>query len=128
MHVDNEGYLVARRKGARQEEIPPFPCLTIWRETVDAAATETVFIGHCDAKEDAEFVASLVHEKYPDMLIHIDTIGTSIGAHSGPGNHRALLRRQRALRHPLLHPGGFIPPVFSFRRAYVLLVKYAESF
>ena len=30
-------------------------------------------------------MASLVREKYPDMTVLVDTIGTSIGAHSGPG-------------------------------------------
>ena len=54
-------------------------------KTVDTAVTDTVFIGHCDAKADAEYVASLVHETYPAMMVHIDDIGTSIGAHSGPG-------------------------------------------
>ena len=54
-------------------------------KTVDTKATDTVFIGHCASKEDAEYVASLVHEKYPDMMVHLDDIGTSVGAHSGPG-------------------------------------------
>jgi DegV family protein with EDD domain len=84
MHVDNEGYLVAVEKvqGRKKSLRSLFDRM---EKTVDTAKTDTVFIGHCDAKEDAEFVASLVHETYPDMLIHIDTIGTSIGAHSGPG-------------------------------------------
>lgn len=84
MHVDNEGYLVAVEKvqGRKKSLRGLFEHM---EKTVDTKETDTVFIGHCDAKADAEYVASLVHEKYPDMLIHIDTIGTSIGAHSGPG-------------------------------------------
>lgn len=84
MHVDNEGYLVAvekvqgRKKSLRE-------LVDRMEKSVDTTATDTVFIGHCDAYADAEFVAQLVHEKYPDMMIHIDHIGTSIGAHSGPG-------------------------------------------
>ena len=30
-------------------------------------------------------VAALVREKYPAMTVHVDDIGTSVGAHSGPG-------------------------------------------
>ena len=84
MHVDNEGYLVAVEKvqGRKKSLRALFDHM---EKTVDQQATDTVFIGHCDAQADAEFVASLVHEAFPNMLIHIDTIGTSIGAHSGPG-------------------------------------------
>ena len=84
MHVDNEGYLVAVEKvqGRKKSLRALFERM---EKTVDTKATDTVFIGHCVSKEDAEYVASLVHEKYPDMMVHIDDIGTSVGAHSGPG-------------------------------------------
>ncbi len=84
MHVDNEGYLVAVEKvqGRKKSLRALFERM---EKTVDTKATDTVFIGHCVAKPDAEYVASLVHEKYPDIMIHIDDIGTSVGAHSGPG-------------------------------------------
>ena len=84
MHVDNEGYLVAVEKvqGRKKSLRGLFEHM---EKTVDTQATDTAFIGHCDAKVDADYVATLVHEKYPDMMIHVDDIGTSIGAHSGPG-------------------------------------------
>ena len=84
MHVDNEGYLVAVEKvqGRKKSLRALFDHM---QKTIDQEATDTVFIGHCDAREDAEFVASLVRESYPNLNIHIDHIGTSIGAHSGPG-------------------------------------------
>lgn len=84
MHVDNEGYLVAVEKvqGRKKSLRSLFDRMV---KTVDTKATDTVFIGHCDSKADAEYVASLVHEAYPDMMVHIDDIGTSVGAHSGPG-------------------------------------------
>ncbi|MEA4915464.1 MAG: DegV family protein [Christensenella sp.] len=84
MHVDNEGYLVAVEKvqGRKKSLRALFEHM---EKTVDTSATDTVFIGHCDAKADADYVANLVHEKYPDTMIHVDDIGTSIGAHSGPG-------------------------------------------
>jgi len=84
MHVDNEGYLVAVEKvqGRKKSLRALFERM---EKTLDTKATDTVFIGHCAAKPDAEYVASLIHEKYPDIMIHIDDIGTSVGAHSGPG-------------------------------------------
>ncbi len=84
MHVDDEGYLVAVEKvqGRKKSLRSLFEHM---EKTVDTAATDTVFIGHCDAQSDADYVASLVREAYPDMTVYVDTIGTSIGAHSGPG-------------------------------------------
>ena len=84
MHVDDEGYLVAVEKvqGRKKSLRALFERM---EKTVDTKANDTVFIGHCAAKADAEYVATLVHEKYPDMMVHIGDIGTSIGAHSGPG-------------------------------------------
>jgi DegV family protein with EDD domain len=84
MHVDNEGYLVAvgkvqgRKKSLRE-------LFDHMANTVDRTATDVVFIGHCDAQADAEYVAGLVREAYPEMHVVIDQIGTSVGAHSGPG-------------------------------------------
>ena len=84
MHVDNEGYLVAVEKvqGRKKSLRSLFERM---EKTVDTTVTDTVFIGHCASKADAEYVATLVHEKYQNMMVHIDDIGTSIGAHSGPG-------------------------------------------
>lgn len=84
MHVDNEGYLVAAEKvqGRKKSLRALFDRM---EKTVDTGATDTVFIGHCAAAADAEYVAGLVREKYPAMTVHVDDIGTSVGAHSGPG-------------------------------------------
>lgn len=84
MHTDDGGYLtaVSKAQGRKKSLRELFDHM---QKTVIEQETDTVFIGHCDAAADAEYVASLVHAQYPNMLIHIDTIGTSIGAHSGPG-------------------------------------------
>lgn len=45
----------------------------------------TVFIGHGDALEDAQFVEKLVWERYPQIKeIFIHYIGPIVGTHSGP--------------------------------------------
>ncbi len=84
MHVDNDGYLVATGKvQGRKKSLHSL--FVHMQDTIDTGMTDVVFIGHCDARTDAEYVAELVHEHYPDVMIHIDDIGTSVGAHSGPG-------------------------------------------
>lgn len=84
MHVDNEGYLVATEKvqGRKKSLRALFDHM---EKTVDTEATDTVFIGHCASAADADYVAGLVREAYPAMTVHVDDIGTSVGAHSGPG-------------------------------------------
>lgn len=84
MHVDDEGRLVAVNKvqGRMKSLRALFENLV---KSVDVAATDTVFVGNCACADDAEYVASLVREQYPQMTVLVDTIGTSIGAHSGPG-------------------------------------------
>jgi DegV family protein with EDD domain len=84
MHVDSEGALVAVEKvqGRKKSLRTLFERM---EKTVDTNDTDTVFIGHCASPTDASFVAGLVQEKYPDMIVHVDDIGTSVGAHSGPG-------------------------------------------
>lgn len=45
---------------------------------------DIVFISHCDALEDAQEVAETVKEKFGINIILINSIGPTIGAHSGP--------------------------------------------
>lgn len=46
---------------------------------------DTIFISHGDCIEDAEYVATLVKEKFGEKEILINYVGPTIGAHSGPG-------------------------------------------
>ena len=46
--------------------------------------SQTVFISHGDCKEDAEFMAELIKEKFDIKDIVISPIGPVIGTHAGP--------------------------------------------
>ena len=46
---------------------------------------DIVFISHGDALEDAQFVANLVKERFGIDSFLINYVGSTIGAHSGPG-------------------------------------------
>lgn len=54
-------------------------------ETMNSDESDTILIGSCGARSDAEFVASLVREKYPDRIFQIEPIGLNIGLLFGPG-------------------------------------------
>ena len=75
LHVDDEGHLVAVGKvRGRKKSL---------NSLVDI--NDCFFISHGDALEDAEYVRDLVKEKFGISDCMINTIGPTIGAHSGPG-------------------------------------------
>jgi DegV family protein with EDD domain len=83
LHVDNEGHLIPLNnvRGRKKALISLVEArLDGYRDQND-----TVFISHGDCLEDAEFVASLVKERYGINDILINYVCPTIGAHSGPG-------------------------------------------
>ena len=84
MHVDNEGHLTkvdiarGRKKSVRE-------LFERMAATVTAPEEQTVFISHGDCLEDAEYLASLIRERWAVKDIIIDYVGQVIGTHSGPG-------------------------------------------
>jgi fatty acid-binding protein DegV len=55
------------------------------KESGAGLEAQTVYIGHGDAKDDAEFLAETIRKAVPVQGIHIGMISPIIGAHSGPG-------------------------------------------
>lgn len=84
MHMDNNGKLVNMYKVRGRRK-----ALKALVDEMAARATEpdgqTVFISHGDCIEDAEYVASLVRERFAVKDVIINHVGPVIGAHSGPG-------------------------------------------
>ena len=84
LHVDDEGHLIPVNKvrGRRNslEEL-----VNHMKETAVDPASQTVFISHGDAPQDAEYVAKLVRERLGVTQIFINPIGPVVGTHSGPG-------------------------------------------
>ncbi|MBQ8136284.1 MAG: DegV family protein [Clostridia bacterium] len=84
LNVDPKGHLVNRAKvQGRRRSLKAL--LERTREQADRPETQTVFIGHGDCIEDAEWLAGKLREelKVPDIMV--SQIGPVIGAHSGPG-------------------------------------------
>ncbi len=84
MHVNNEGQLIALDKVAGRKRSLKW-LVDSMEKKIDKEKASTVFVGHCDAMEDAQYVASLVKERFNIADIRIYDIGITIGAHSGPG-------------------------------------------
>lgn len=84
MHVDDEGHLIPVSKvRGRRKSLDAL--VEHMAETCDKPENQTIFIGHGDSKEDAEYVAKLVRQKFKVKNIILNYIGPVIGSHSGPG-------------------------------------------
>jgi len=53
--------------------------------TQELGENDPVFIAHADCIDDAEYLKSLVLQKFPNVQITIGDIGAVIGSHSGAG-------------------------------------------
>ncbi len=84
LHVDNEGHLISISK-ARGRKASIQAMVEKAAQTAIEPEKQTMFICHGDCMEDAEYLASLVRERWGVQNIHIGYTGPVIGSHSGPG-------------------------------------------
>ena len=86
LHVDNEGHLIplSKVRGRKKSLI----------ELVNAMEkqmgkfrdlNDIIFISHGDCMDDAEYVATLIKERFGFDSFLINPVGPTIGTHSGPG-------------------------------------------
>lgn len=84
MHMDDNGKLVNMYKVRGRRKA--LKALVDEMETrVVEPDRQTVCISHGDCLEDAEYVASLVRERFAVRDVIFNHVGPVIGAHSGPG-------------------------------------------
>ncbi|MCH1980922.1 DegV family protein [Lawsonibacter sp. OA9] len=86
LHVDEEGHLIAVSK-VRGRKRSLITLVNMMEERLKdyTGGKSSVFISHGDCLEDAQFVAKLVKERFGTEDILINPVGSTIGAHSGPG-------------------------------------------
>ena len=84
LHVDNEGHLI-KVSTARGRKNSLKSLAEKMAQTVVDPQNQTVFIGHGDCLEDAQYLAQLVKDTCGVKEVIIDYVGPVIGAHSGPG-------------------------------------------
>lgn len=86
LHVDEEGHLIPLTKvRGRKKSLSGLVSMMEERMGNWKEKEGTIFISHGDCMEDAQYVARLVEEKTGCKVSLINTIGATIGTHSGPG-------------------------------------------
>ncbi len=84
MHVNNEGKLVPVGKAmGRKKSIQAMAENMAKAQTLQKG--DPIFISHGDCLEDAEYLKSILVEKYPENPVTIGYVGVVIGAHTGAG-------------------------------------------
>lgn len=84
LHVNNEGRLVPLHN-VRGRKKALLALVDQMEKRLAGFENDTAFISHGDSLEDAEFVASLVKERFGIDDILINYVSPTIGSHSGPG-------------------------------------------
>ncbi len=86
LHVDNEGRLIPLNNvRGRKKALLSLVDQMEKRITGFAEKNDIVFISHGDSKEDAEFVAAQIKERFGIDQFLISYITPTIGSHAGPG-------------------------------------------
>ena len=84
LHVNNEGKLVALSKAVgRKKSLNDM--IEVIKNQIVNPTTQTIFIGHGDALEDAQFVGNTLKKELKVKDVIYSFIGPVIGSHSGPG-------------------------------------------
>ena len=82
--MDNEGKLAPVGK-VRGRKASLDAMAEKMAETAIRPEEQAVFISHGDCREDAEYLAGVIRQKFGIQDIVINFVGPVIGAHSGPG-------------------------------------------
>lgn len=84
LHVDNEGHLINIDK-IRGRKRALNALVDGMAERIGDYENPLICITHGDCLEDAEYVKSLIEERFDLHNFMIDYVGCTIGAHTGPG-------------------------------------------
>ncbi len=88
LNVNNEGHLIPREK-IRTKKKAIQVIVERMKEHADGGLnySRKCFLSHSDRLEDAQEVAALVEQTFPNLQgkVQIFNIGSTIGAHTGPG-------------------------------------------
>lgn len=84
LHVDNEGHLVPL-VNVRGRKKSLMTLVDQMEKRIKGFQNDIVFISHGDCVEDAEYVASLIKERFGIDKFIINYVSPTIGSHSGPG-------------------------------------------
>ena len=84
IRVDDSGRLESLAK-CRGRKAALNHLLDRMAESFDPEIDDTVFIGHGDCLEDAQYLESKIRERFGVKNVYISYIGAVVGSHTGPG-------------------------------------------
>ena len=84
LHVDDEGHLISVSKARGRKGALEAIAAKVGEDAIEPEK-QTMFIVHGDCLEEAQFVESILKEKYHVPEVHINYVGPVIGSHAGPG-------------------------------------------
>ena len=84
LHMDDEGHLINMAK-TRGRKASIDALAKKFAELGRGYDNSTVFISHGDCLEDAQYLESVLKQKYGVKEVIISYVGAVIGSHSGPG-------------------------------------------
>lgn len=84
LHVDDEGHLISVSKTRGRKASIEVLAAKVGELGIEGA-NDTIFICHGDCEEDAQYLSSLLKEKYGTKNVFYYYTGAVISAHSGPG-------------------------------------------
>lgn len=84
LHVDNEGRLIPLQK-VRGRKKALTTLVDNMEQQIKGFENNIIFISDGDCKEDAEFVKSLIEQRFGIKDFLMNYVSPTIGAHSGPG-------------------------------------------
>ncbi|MDR1628143.1 MAG: DegV family protein [Oscillospiraceae bacterium] len=84
LHVDNSGFLKFVTKVRGRQKSLEFLANQVGELGINTK-DQIIFISHGDCLEDAEKLKDMIKRKFEVKEVKINTIGTVIGSHAGPG-------------------------------------------
>lgn len=85
LHVDDEGHLIPMEKVRGRKKSLNALVDHMEKTALKPISNQTVFITHGDCRDEAEYVADKVKERFGVKDVVINYVDPVIGAHSGPG-------------------------------------------
>ncbi|MGN1043821.1 MAG: DegV family protein [Acutalibacteraceae bacterium] len=84
LSVDNDGKLKVAAKVRGKTKAADYILSQIENNAQDVK-NQTIFVGHADCEENANFLANAIKDKFNPKEIIISNLGAVIGSHVGPG-------------------------------------------
>ncbi len=84
LKIDNNGKLIPAAK-VRGHQASLMSLVEHMKQTATVTTEDVVFLAHADTLDDANFVKDLILKEFSVKEVVVNSLGTVVGAHVGPG-------------------------------------------